>query len=126
MPRLPRSLRRARRFLLARRRLLAACAAVVAVLALMQAMSSPPPPRTPVLTASHDIPAGAVVAADPQGGHAATAVARDVVVLAMPHTSAQAPGALSGALVLLGLPRADATSVAEAAVSAFLSVVLTR
>src|SRR3954470_4062711 len=64
MPRLPRSLRRARRFLLARRRLLAACAAVVAVLALMQATSAPPPRRTPVLTASHDIPAGAVVGAD--------------------------------------------------------------
>src|SRR6476659_8158981 len=64
MPRLPRSLRRARRFVLARRRLLAAVAAALAVLALLQAPTTPPPPRTPVLTAAHDLPAGTVVGAD--------------------------------------------------------------
>jgi Flp pilus assembly protein CpaB len=194
---------------LARRRLLAACAAAGAVLAVLQATSAPPPPRTPVLTAAHDIPAGAVVgsddltstpfdpgsvpsgaladpreaigrttagavrrgepvtdvrlvtrsvltglpglvavpvrigdpgvvrllrtgdridlvAADPQGERAAQTVARDVVVLAVPRTSTQAPGALTGALVLVGVPEQDATGLAQAAVSAFLSVVLTR
>ena len=209
MPRLPRSLRRVRRFVLARRRLLAAVAAAVGVLALLQATSTPPPPHTPVLTAAHDLPAGTVVgaddltstpfdpgtvptgvladareaigrttagpvrrgeavtdvrlvtrslltghpdlvavpvrigdpgvarllrtgdridlvAADPQGERAAETVARDVVVLALPRTSTQAPGALTGALVLVGVPDWDATDLAQAAVSAFLSVVLRR
>jgi Flp pilus assembly protein CpaB len=209
MPRLPRSLRRTRRFVLARRRPLAACAAAVAVLALLQATSTPPPPRTPVLTAARDLPAGTVVgvddltstpfdpgsvpagvlpdaraaigrttagavrrgeamtdvrlvtrsllaghpglvavpvrigdpgvvrllrtgdrvdlvAADPQGERAARTVAQDVVVLALPRSAAQAPGALTGALVLVGVPGAEAGDVAQAAVSAFLSVVLTR
>jgi len=54
--------RRLRRVLLARRRLLAATTAAFAVLVGLQAAAPAPPPTRHVLTAAHDLPAGAVVA----------------------------------------------------------------
>src|SRR6187549_1383098 len=63
-PQLIRPLRRVRRTVLARRRPLAAVCAAVAVIATLQANAGPPPPRVPVLTAAHDLPAGAVLRPD--------------------------------------------------------------
>lgn len=67
-----------------------------------------------------------LLAADPQGESTAHVVGRDVPVLAIPREGEQSPGLTSGALVVLGLPDASTTTVAQASVSAFLSVVLTR
>lgn len=53
-----------RRSLLARRRPLAALLGAVAVLAGLQAATQPPPPGVAVQVAAHDLPGGAVVAAD--------------------------------------------------------------
>lgn len=61
---LTRARRRLRRSVLARRRPLAAVCAAVAVVATLQANAAPPPPRVPVLTAAHDLPAGAVLRPD--------------------------------------------------------------
>ena len=61
MTRLPSTLRRLRRAVLARRRPLAALLAALATAAALRAYAAPPPPRTAVLTAAHDLPAGAVV-----------------------------------------------------------------
>ena len=201
--------RRLRRAVLARRRPLAAVAAAVAVVATLQANAAPPPPRRLVLTAAHDLPAGAVVraedltrtpfdpasvptgvlagpaqavgrttttpvragepltdarlltasllahypglaavpvrvgdpgavrllrvgdrvdllAADPQGDQPARTVGRDVPVLAIPRPGEESPGLTNGALVVLGVPEGEAATVAQASVSAFLSVVLTH
>jgi len=206
---LRRARRRLRRAVLARRRPLAAVCAAVAVVATLQANAAPPPPRRLVLTAAHDLPAGAVVrpedltrtpfdpasvpagvlrgpaqavgrttttgvrtgepltdarllaasllarypglvavpvrvgdpgavrllrvgdrvellAADPQGDQPARTVGRDVPVLAIPRPGEESPGLTNGALVVLGVPDGDAATVAQAAVSSFLSVVLTR
>src|SRR6478672_9905636 len=56
-----RARRRLRRAVLARRRPLAALCAAVAVVATFRANAAPPPPRRLVLTATRDLPAGAVV-----------------------------------------------------------------
>lgn len=53
-----------RRAVLRRRRLLAALAAGTAVAAGLQAAAGPPPPKEALLTAAHDLSAGAVVRAD--------------------------------------------------------------
>lgn len=67
-----------------------------------------------------------VLAADPQGDSPTAVLGRDVPVLAIPRPSADAePGLTTGALVVLGLPDSSARSVAQASVTAFLSVVLT-
>lgn len=67
-----------------------------------------------------------LLAADPQGASPAAVLGRDVPVLAIPQTAADAdPGLSTGALVVLGLPDASARTVAQSSVTAFLSVVLT-
>ncbi len=66
-----------------------------------------------------------LLAADPQGRTAAAVLGRDVPVLALPRLGEESPGLTTGALVLLGLPAASAPDVAQASVSAYLSVVLT-
>lgn len=66
-----------------------------------------------------------LLAADPQGEQAAQVLGRDVPVLAIPREGEQAPGLTSGALVVVGVPGTAARTVAQAAVSAFLSVVIT-
>ncbi|MEO5708994.1 MAG: SAF domain-containing protein [Nocardioidaceae bacterium] len=67
-----------------------------------------------------------LLAADPQGETSARAVGRDVPVLAIPRPGVESPGLTNGALVVLGIPDGGAEAVAQASVSAFLSVVLTR
>ena len=67
-----------------------------------------------------------LLAADPQGRGAARVVGRDVPVLAIPRESDQSPGLTNGALVVLGVPETATRIVAQASVSAFLSVVITR
>lgn len=67
-----------------------------------------------------------LLAADPQGETSARTVGRDVPVLAIPRPGAESPGLTSGALVLLGVPDGAAEAVTQAAVTGFLSVVLTR
>ena len=67
-----------------------------------------------------------LVASDPQGRQPARTVAGDVPVLAVPRASGQGDGLTSGAMVVVGVPEADALGLAEASVSAFLSVVLIR
>jgi Flp pilus assembly protein CpaB len=67
-----------------------------------------------------------LLAADPQGDSAARVVGQDVPVLAIPRTGPESPGLTSGALVVVGLPDISAQTVAQASVTAFLSVVLTR
>ncbi len=210
MPRFRSSLRRLRRSVLARRRPLAALLAALAVAAALRGQAAPPPPRTAVLTAAHDVAAGAVLgagdlrragfapsdvpsgalrsagdavgrtttvplragepltdarllaapllhgypglvavpvrvgdagvvrllrvgdrvdllAADPQGGSRAAPVVADAApVLAIPRPAEDAPGLTTGALVVLGVPEQAAGTVAQAGVSSFLSVVLTR
>jgi Flp pilus assembly protein CpaB len=68
-----------------------------------------------------------VLAADTGAGGrgAASVVGRDVPVLAIPRPGEESPGLVTGALVVLGLPEAEARTVAQASVSSFLSVVLT-
>lgn len=66
-----------------------------------------------------------LLAADPQGQDAARVVGRDVPVLAIPRESDQSPGLTNGALVVLGVPETATRAVAQASVSAFLSVVIT-
>jgi hypothetical protein len=53
-------------------------------------------------------------------------VGRDVPVLAIPRTGAESPGLTAGALVVVGVPDVTAQTVAQASVTSFLSVVLTR
>lgn len=67
-----------------------------------------------------------LLAADPQGQVAARVVGRDVPVLAIPRESEQSPGLTNGALVVLAVSDTATRSVAQASVSAFLSVVITR
>jgi Flp pilus assembly protein CpaB len=67
-----------------------------------------------------------LMAADPQGGTTAQVVGRDVPVLAIPREDDQSSGLTTGALVVLGVPETATSRVTQAAVSAFLSVVLTR
>lgn len=208
---LTRPLRRLRRRVLVWRRPLAACCAALAVLAAVRANAAPAPPHAWVLTAAHDLAAGAVltdddlartpldpalvpqgaerdldavvgrttttpvrrgepltdvrlltrsllagypglvavpvrvgdpgvarllrvgdrvdlVAADPQGEHPAHLVATDVPVLALPRPSGDSatPGLTGGALMVAGVPPGEVPQVAQAGVSAFLTVVLTQ
>jgi Flp pilus assembly protein CpaB len=67
-----------------------------------------------------------VLAADPQGRPAATVVGRAVPVLAIPRSTDTIAGAGSGALVVLGVSQTAARTLAQAAVSSVLSVVITR
>lgn len=67
-----------------------------------------------------------LLAADPQGASPATLVGSDVPVLALPVAEEDAPGPGTGALVVVALPPAAARVVAQASVTSFLSVVLTR
>ncbi|QWZ08324.1 hypothetical protein KRR39_00150 [Nocardioides panacis] len=67
-----------------------------------------------------------LLAADPQSDSAARLVGRDAPVLAIPRAGPESPGLTSGALVVLGVPDLTAPTVAQASVTAFLSVVLTR
>lgn len=63
-----------------------------------------------------------LVAADPQGGPAAT-VARDAVVLALPPPPADAAAdGLPGRVVVLGVHETDVTAVSSATVTHFLTV----
>lgn len=63
-----------------------------------------------------------VVAADPQGGPAAT-VAREALVLALPPPPADAAAdGLPGRLVVLGVRASDVTAVSSASVTHFLTV----
>lgn len=61
LARLQRLRRAVRRAVLGRRRLLAALCAGIAVAAGVRAASAPPPPTVPVMTAAHDLEAGAVL-----------------------------------------------------------------
>jgi Flp pilus assembly protein CpaB len=71
-----------------------------------------------------------VLAADPAADRGtrspATVVGRGVPVLAIPRPGQETPGLTDGALVVLGLPSASARTMAQASVSAYLSLVLTR
>ena len=67
-----------------------------------------------------------LLAADPRGETRAKVVGRDLPVLAIPRTAADAPGLTTGALLVVGVAPGDAPALAQASVSAFLSVVLTR
>lgn len=67
-----------------------------------------------------------LVAADPRGDTPAEVVGHDLPVLAIPRTAAEAPGLTTGALLVVGVPGGAARTLAQASVSAFLSVVLTR
>ena len=67
-----------------------------------------------------------LLAADPQGDQPAETIGHDVPLLAIPRVREQSPGLTNGALVLVGLPDDAARTVAQASVSRFLSVVLTR
>ena len=67
-----------------------------------------------------------LLAADPRGETRAEVVGRGVPVLAIPRIAPDAPGLTTGALLVVGLPDGAARTVAQASVSTFLSVVLTR
>ncbi len=67
-----------------------------------------------------------LLAADPQGESSARVVGRDVPVLAIPRAGAESPGLTNGALVVLGIPDGGAETVAQASVTSYVSVVLTR
>lgn len=67
-----------------------------------------------------------LLAADPQGETRAEVIGRSLPVLAIPRVAPETPGLTTGALVVLGVPDGSAREVAQASVSAFLSMVLTR
>jgi Flp pilus assembly protein CpaB len=69
-----------------------------------------------------------LLAADPQGdGLPAQVIGHDVPVVSIPRSSDDSPGLSNGgALVVVGVPDGTAGAVAQAGVSSFLSVVLTR
>ncbi len=56
----------------------------------------------------------------------AQVLGRGVPVLAIPRAGEESPGLTNGALVVLGLPDITAQTVAQASVTAFLSVLITR
>jgi hypothetical protein len=82
---------------------------------------APPAPDIALLTEIRDL-----LAAGPQSDSAARVGGRDVQVLAIPRAGPESPGLTSGALVVLGVPDITAQTAAQASVTAFLSVVLTR
>lgn len=61
-----------------------------------------------------------LLATDPQAG-TTTTVTTDVLVLALPHPDAAAADALTGRLVVLGVPSVDLLEVSTAAVTAFVT-----
>jgi Flp pilus assembly protein CpaB len=75
-----------------------------------------------------------LLAADPRGARRATVLARDAPVLAIPDVGpdvgadvgSDVGAGTAGALVVLALPDDTAAAAAQAGVTAFLSVVLTR
>jgi Flp pilus assembly protein CpaB len=67
-----------------------------------------------------------LVAADPQGGERAETIGYDVPVLALPRTGAESPGLTTGALVVLAVPDSSVRTIAQASVSSYLTVVITR
>ncbi len=67
-----------------------------------------------------------LLAADPQGETSARVVGRDVPVLAIPRPREESPGLTTGALMVVAVGEEDARTVAQASVTAFLTVVLTR
>jgi Flp pilus assembly protein CpaB len=67
-----------------------------------------------------------LLAADPQGDSSAEVVGRDVPVLAIPRPTDESPGLTNGALVVVGVPDDTARRVAQASVTSFLCVVVTR
>jgi Flp pilus assembly protein CpaB len=69
-----------------------------------------------------------LVATDPQGG-GARVVAADVLVLATPGTDEDDPagnGAAPGVVVVMGVPPASVTAVADASVRSFLGYAWSR
>lgn len=66
-----------------------------------------------------------LIAASPEGG-GATVVASGAPVVAVPGTSRSEAGMVSGGLVVVAVTSATALAIAEASVTAVLSVVLTR
>lgn len=66
-----------------------------------------------------------LLAADPRGETRAEVIGRGLPVLAIPRIAPEAPGLTTGALVVVGVPDGAARAVAQASVSAFLSIVLT-
>lgn len=66
-----------------------------------------------------------LLAADPQGRRDAETVGSDVPVLAIPVMPSESAGLTEGALVVVGIPEPSVGTVAQASVTAFLSVVLT-
>ena len=67
-----------------------------------------------------------LLAADPQGERPADTLGQGVPVLAVPAPDESQGGSTGGALVVVGLPEASVTRVAQASVSRFLSVALRR
>ena len=67
-----------------------------------------------------------LLAADPQGERPADTLGQGVPVLAIPGSDRGQGAPASGALVVVGLPEASVTRVAQASVSRFLSVALRR
>lgn len=68
-----------------------------------------------------------LLAADPQGGSSAQVLGRGVPVVSIPRANEDSPGLTNGgALVVVAVPAGTAGAVAQAGVSLFLSVVLTR
>jgi len=67
-----------------------------------------------------------LLAADPQGRGPASVVGDRVPVLAIPQPGEESPGLTNGALVVVGLDPEAAREVAQASVSSFICVVLTR
>jgi len=65
-----------------------------------------------------------VIAADPQGGSEALVVAHAAPVVALPR--AEDTALASGGLVVLAVSEETARGLASAAVSSYLSVVITR
>jgi hypothetical protein len=67
-----------------------------------------------------------LLAADPRGETSARVVGRDVPVLAIPRPREESPGLTTGALMVVAVGEEEARTVAQASVTAFLTVVLTR
>ncbi len=67
-----------------------------------------------------------LLAADPQGERPARTVGYDVPVLTIPRPASEDPTSTGGALVVVGVPDRTARTLAQASVSSFLSVVITR
>jgi Flp pilus assembly protein CpaB len=67
-----------------------------------------------------------LLAADPQSDTPARMVGEDVPVLAIPRGGDGSASLVNGALVVVGVPAGADRAVAQASVTSFLSVVLTR